>query len=107
MSDRTAEFRQPLIDDYHGALIRLATLRANGRQYLLFAWVELYPYDMNVPDGWDSGVGSMIAHRLRRAGIDSPTHGAHQFRHYVSNSTISSTGVKPLILRQARVIDSI
>jgi site-specific recombinase XerD len=28
-----------------------------------------------------SGVGSMITHRLKRAGIDSPTHGAHQFRH--------------------------
>jgi site-specific recombinase XerD len=23
----------------------------------------------------------MITHRLKRAGIDSPTHGAHQFRH--------------------------
>jgi site-specific recombinase XerD len=28
-----------------------------------------------------SGVGSMITHRLKRARIDSPTHGAHQFRH--------------------------
>ena len=28
-----------------------------------------------------SGVGSMVRHRLQRAGIDAPTHGAHQFRH--------------------------
>jgi integrase/recombinase XerD len=28
-----------------------------------------------------SGIGSMVRHRLQRAGIDAPTHGAHQFRH--------------------------
>lgn len=28
-----------------------------------------------------SGVGSIIRHRLERAGIDAPTRGAHQFRH--------------------------
>lgn len=28
-----------------------------------------------------SGVGSIVRHRLQRAGIDSPTYGAHQFRH--------------------------
>ncbi|MBV9084327.1 MAG: tyrosine-type recombinase/integrase [Acidobacteriaceae bacterium] len=28
-----------------------------------------------------SSVGSIIRHRLQRAGIDAPTHGAHQFRH--------------------------
>jgi site-specific recombinase XerD len=28
-----------------------------------------------------SGIGSMVHHRLKRAGIDAPTHGAHQFRH--------------------------
>ena len=28
-----------------------------------------------------SGVGSIIRHRLQRAGIDAPTHGTHQFRH--------------------------
>lgn len=55
MSDSALEFRKQLIDDYQGALIRLATLRANGQQYLLFAWVELYPFDMRVPDGWTSG----------------------------------------------------
>jgi hypothetical protein len=55
MSENISDFQQQLIDDYQGALIRLATLRANKRQYLLFAWVELYPFDMNVPDGWNSG----------------------------------------------------
>jgi integrase/recombinase XerD len=28
-----------------------------------------------------SGVGSIVRHRLKRAGIDAPTYGAHQFRH--------------------------
>lgn len=28
-----------------------------------------------------SGVGSIVRHRLQRADIDAPTHGAHQFRH--------------------------
>ncbi len=28
-----------------------------------------------------SGVGSIVRHRLQRAGLDAPTHGAHQFRH--------------------------
>lgn len=28
-----------------------------------------------------SGVGSIVRHRLQRAGIDAPTSGAHQFRH--------------------------
>jgi len=55
MADSTSEFRQQLTDDYHGALIRLATLRANKQQYLLFAWIELYPFDMRLPDGWISG----------------------------------------------------
>jgi hypothetical protein len=47
--------RQEIIDDYQGALIRLASLRANGQQYLLFAWLELFPIDMNLPSGWRSG----------------------------------------------------
>ena len=55
MSGDTAEFRQRLIDDYQGAVVRLATLRADGVHYLLFAWVELYPFDMNVPAEWTSG----------------------------------------------------
>ena len=28
-----------------------------------------------------SGVGSIVRHRLQRAGVDAPTYGAHQFRH--------------------------
>jgi integrase/recombinase XerD len=28
-----------------------------------------------------SGVGSIVRHALKRAGINAPTHGAHQFRH--------------------------
>ena len=28
-----------------------------------------------------SGVGSIVCHSLKRAGVDAPTHGAHQFRH--------------------------
>jgi hypothetical protein len=55
MADGIAEFRQQLIDDYQGALIRLATLRANKQQYLLFAWIELYPFDMQIPDRWTAG----------------------------------------------------
>ena len=27
------------------------------------------------------GVGSIVRHRLQRAGVDAPTFGAHQFRH--------------------------
>ena len=55
MADGISEFRQQLIDDYQGALIRLATLRANKQQYLLFAWIELYPFDMRIPDRWTAG----------------------------------------------------
>jgi hypothetical protein len=52
MSSRTDSFRQGILDDYQGAPIRLATLRADGEQYLLFAWVELFPFDLNLPSGW-------------------------------------------------------
>jgi integrase/recombinase XerD len=31
--------------------------------------------------GGSCGIGSIVHHRLQRAGIDAPTHGAHQFRH--------------------------
>jgi hypothetical protein len=55
MSGNTSDSRRQLLDDYRGALIRLATLRANKQQYLLFAWVELYPFDMRLPDRWISG----------------------------------------------------
>jgi integrase/recombinase XerD len=27
------------------------------------------------------GIGSIVRHRLKRARIDAPTHGTHQFRH--------------------------
>lgn len=55
MTDPLSEFRRLLADDYRGALVRLATLRADKQQYLLFGWVELYPLDMNLPAGWNSG----------------------------------------------------
>ena len=35
-----------------------------------------------------SGVGSIVRHRLQRAGIDAPTLGAHQFRHGLASSLL-------------------
>jgi site-specific recombinase XerD len=35
-----------------------------------------------------SGVGSVVRHRLQRAGIDAPTLGAHQFRHGLASSLL-------------------
>jgi integrase/recombinase XerD len=35
-----------------------------------------------------SGVGSIVRHRLQRAGIDSPTLGAHQFRHGLASGLL-------------------
>ena len=32
--------------DYHGALVRLATMRAAKKQYLIFGYVELFPRDI-------------------------------------------------------------
>lgn len=55
MSPDYSGFRQALIDDYEAALVRIATMRAEGKQYLLFAWVELFPFDMQVPESWSSG----------------------------------------------------
>lgn len=55
MTTSNSDIRQQLTTDYQGALIRLATLRANKQQYLLFAWVELYPFDKRLPAGWASG----------------------------------------------------
>jgi hypothetical protein len=37
MSGDIAEFRQRLIHDYQGAIVRLGTLQADGKHYLLFA----------------------------------------------------------------------
>lgn len=44
-----------VFENYQGALIRLATLRANKQQYLLFGCVELYPFDMRIPERWTAG----------------------------------------------------
>ena len=44
-----------------------------------------------------SGVGSIVRHRLQRAGINAPTHGAHQFRH----------GLATEMLRQGASLDEI
>lgn len=41
--------------DYHGALVRLATMRANDTQYLLFGYVELFPRDLPVPKRFNVG----------------------------------------------------
>jgi integrase/recombinase XerD len=35
-----------------------------------------------------SGVGSIVRHRLQRAGIDAPTLGAHQFRHGLASGLL-------------------
>jgi hypothetical protein len=39
-----------VVTDYHGALVRLTTMRAAGKQYLLFGYVELFPRDIPVPE---------------------------------------------------------
>ena len=44
-----------------------------------------------------SGVGSIVRHRLQRAGLEAPTHGAHQFRH----------GLATQMLRQGASLDEI
>lgn len=44
-----------LAADYPDALVRVASLRANQKHYLLFAWVELYPFDMTAPESWTAG----------------------------------------------------
>ena len=41
--------------DYHGALVRLATMRAAKKQYLLFGYVELFPRDIPVPESFSAG----------------------------------------------------
>jgi integrase/recombinase XerD len=35
-----------------------------------------------------SGVGSIVRHRIQRAGIDAPTCGAHQFRHGLASALL-------------------
>jgi integrase/recombinase XerD len=44
-----------------------------------------------------SGVGSIVRHRLQRAGVDAPTYGAHQFRH----------GLATQMLRQGASLEEI
>jgi hypothetical protein len=41
--------------DYHGALVRLATMRAAKKHYLLFGCVELFPRDIPVPESFSAG----------------------------------------------------
>lgn len=58
MSDASvapAERWPHLSADYPEALLRVASLRADGEQHLLFGWIELYPFDMTAPDSWRSG----------------------------------------------------
>ena len=58
--DRTDSAQQAAIwrkasIDYHGALVRLATMRAARKQYLLFGYVELFPRDIPVPESFRAG----------------------------------------------------
>jgi hypothetical protein len=55
MSEQSGSWRQSLVDDYPDAVVRIATLRADKQHHLLFAWVELFPFDMDAPDGWSAG----------------------------------------------------
>lgn len=41
--------------DYHGAVVRLAAMRAAKTQYLLFGYVEFYPRDIPVPAAFNAG----------------------------------------------------
>ena len=52
--------------DYHGALVRLATMRAAGKQYLLFGYVELFPRDIPVPERFTAGETAMGGSQCRR-----------------------------------------
>jgi hypothetical protein len=40
--------------DYHGALVRLATMRSAKKQYLIFGYVELFPRDIPVPESFSA-----------------------------------------------------
>ncbi|MGA7383355.1 MAG: hypothetical protein WBW81_01250 [Methylocella sp.] len=41
-----------VVADYHGALLRLTTIRAAKKQYLLFGYVELFPRDIPLPESF-------------------------------------------------------
>lgn len=55
VSSPTPEVWAGLPADYTDAIIRVASLRADGQHYLLFGWVELYPLDMAAPASWTAG----------------------------------------------------
>lgn len=55
MNELSTQWRDQIIEDYPEALIRLATVRGDSTHYLLFAWVELFPFDMAVPSSWNAG----------------------------------------------------
>ncbi|WP_109477604.1 VPA1262 family N-terminal domain-containing protein [Paraburkholderia sp. C35] len=55
MNDAVIQWKEQLVEDYPEALIRLATARGDKKHYLLFAWVELFPFDMSAPSGWSAG----------------------------------------------------
>lgn len=42
-------------EDYHGALVRLTTMRAAETQYLMFGLVELFPRDISPPRSFTAG----------------------------------------------------
>lgn len=53
--DRSAPDWPLLLEDYPEALVRIATLRSDKQNHLIFAWIELYPFDMIAPKGWKAG----------------------------------------------------
>ncbi len=53
-TQQTATWRKAATD-YHGALVRLATMRVKKKQYLLFGYVELFPRDIPVPESFSAG----------------------------------------------------
>ncbi len=44
-----------ILTDYHGALVRLATMRAAKKQYLLWGYIELFPRDIPIPERFWAG----------------------------------------------------
>ncbi|WP_043352992.1 VPA1262 family N-terminal domain-containing protein [Methylobacterium sp. B1] len=56
--DALAEPGEPwhhLLTDYPESVLRVASLRADREQLLLFGWIELYPFDMIAPESWRAG----------------------------------------------------
>jgi integrase len=45
-----------------------------------------------------SAVGTVVRHALRRAGVDAPTHGAHQFRHGLATEMLRHGAVMTRII---------